>query len=146
MKKILFLTLIIVITFACSKKKNENSINDYVNLDQESTVQDEIIEKDTTLIEAEEKIVEEKPRVYTGPKAYELQLMSLTDHTRARQQQQFFENHGYPTKILESYMNTQLFYRIRIDRILYLDEAKDIGNELKQKFPVVKKYWIEKVK
>ena len=121
-------------------------INDYVNLDQESTVQAEIAEKDTIIKIVEEKFIEEKPEVYTGPKAYELQLMSLTDHTRARQQQQFFENHGYSTKIIESYMNTQLFYRIRIDKTLYLDEAKDLGAELKEKFPVVKKFWIERVK
>jgi cell division septation protein DedD len=147
-KKMTFLAIIVLLLFACGQKKE-----DYPDV-QLGQSEEEIKQTTTTTENIPEYPTEEKSsekpinkeKAYHGPKEYEVQLLSLQDHSRVLLQQEILKNHGYETKILETYKDGQLLYRLRLKERYTQEEATALGEEIKSKFSAITNYWVQKVR
>jgi cell division septation protein DedD len=151
-KKISIILIMLLILFACEKKQEEYPD---VKLGQTEEEIKETVEQEQDIPDFpdEPKKEESKPqpeppkqKVYSGARDYEVQLLSLKDHSRVLLQQEILKNHGYETKILETYKDGQLLYRLRLKERYTKEEATVLGEEIKAKFSAITSYWVQKVR
>jgi len=78
---------------------------------------------------------------------YVLQLSCVTDKSRLKKEQEKLKKNGYETNISSKKNNGgTMYHRLRLSGFHTSDEAKKIGDEIKQKFLNISDYLVLKVK
>ena len=78
-------------------------------------------------------------------RVYELQLLSKRDYSQIEQDKKEMEQFGYKTKITSVLKDSEIFYRLRFDDSYTQSEAIALGEKIKELFPFINDYWIEKI-
>jgi cell division septation protein DedD len=159
LKKMIALMLVILFVFACGKKEKEEYPDVKLGQSEEEIREEAEFEQDipdhpqdTSDVSIQEEAIKpdepiEKPQTISYQAGdYEVQLLSLRDHSRILRLQEVLKNHGYETKILETYKDGQLLYRLRLKERYTKETATELGEEIKAKFSEITSYWVQKVR
>ncbi|MEA3476307.1 MAG: tetratricopeptide repeat protein [Candidatus Cloacimonadota bacterium] len=76
---------------------------------------------------------------------FELQLISRKNLSKVEEAKNKIEQHGYKTKVSSVKKDGEIFYRLRLDSTYTKSEAVAIGKKIKEQFPFINSYWIEKL-
>ena len=122
---------------ACGKKK--------VEVEEKVTIETEEIEEPITKkIEKEPEQIQEQPK--REEKVYELQIVASKNYASIELEKNKLELYGYKTKITTHKKDGFTFYRLRLDDFYTHSEATSLGEKLKEQFPSINEYWVQKVK
>lgn len=124
---------------ACGKKKvPEKEVPESVKT-EEPTVEKAKI--------TPEKEPEQVPEEVKGEeKIFELQIVAVKDYSRINIEKNKLAQYGYNTKITTIEKDGETFYRLRLDGLYTYSEATKLGEKLKDQFPSIHEYWVQKVR
>jgi len=108
------------------------------NVIQETSLDPEA-PKDTILTENQLK----EPAA--GPDLYETCILISTDRNIIMNNKDVLENNGYLVRIKESKRANKLIFSLIIDKQFSKEDAILIGEEVKERFPLITTYWVEKI-
>ena len=131
----------------------KNKINTFSSLDNAYKEKSEI-KTEVTLDEITEKSKKEieisqtkdiSAKQFDKKEVYELQLLSRRDYSQVEQDKKEMEQFGYKTKITSITKDGDIFYRLRLYDSCTRSEAIALGEKIKEQFPFINNYWIEKL-
>jgi len=76
---------------------------------------------------------------------FELQLVSRKNLSKVEEAKSKIEQYGYKTKVSSVKKDGEIFYRLRLDSTYTKSEAVAMGEKIKEQFPFINSYWIEKI-
>jgi len=82
----------------------------------------------------------------TEEKVFELQVVAVKDYSRINIEKNKLAQYGYNTKITTIKKDGETFYRLRLDGLYTYSEATKLGEKLKDQFPSIHEYWVQKVR
>ena len=78
-------------------------------------------------------------------KEYEIQLLSSKDLQMIRLEKQKLDKNGYEAKVIGKPIEGDIYYRLRLKNRYSLNEAEEIGKEIRNKIDSISDFWIEKI-
>ncbi|MCD6101658.1 MAG: SPOR domain-containing protein [Candidatus Cloacimonetes bacterium] len=94
-----------------------------------------------------EKEPEQVPEEVKGEeKVFELQVVAVKDYSKINIEKNKLAQYGYNTKITTIKKDGETFYRLRLDGLYTYSEATKLGEKLKDQFPSIHEYWVQKVR
>lgn len=137
---LIIVALIISISLftGCAKKKVEEEVPEPV------TIEEPTVEKAKVTPEKEPEQVPEEVNV--EEKVFELQVVAVKDYSKIDIEKNKLAQYGYNTKITTIEKDGKTFYRLRLDGFYTHSEAVALGEKLKNQFPSINEYWVQKVK
>lgn len=148
---IILLVLGLTSFVGCGNKKEKKEAKEIERLKQERAKKQKEKEKtkeevaEETVVTVEKEAEKKSPKQYTGKKEYELQLAARRSRDRVEITSEKFKKYGYDTKISLTYKDGKKYYRLRMKGLYTKQEAKDLGEKLKNQFPSIQNYWIQRV-
>jgi cell division protein FtsN len=111
----------------------------------------EAVKPETPTVEkakvAPEKELEQVPEEVKGEeKVFELQVVAVKDYSKINIEKNKLAQYGYNTKITTIEKDGETFYRLRLDGLYTYSEATKLGKKLKDQFPSIHEYWVQKVR
>jgi hypothetical protein len=101
----------------------------------------QVEKNDTEDIAIEETAITESAE----PELYETCVLISTDKDIILNNSDLLEKNGYPVKINETQRANKLIFSLIIDKQLPKEDAILLGEEIKEKFQVIRSYWVEEV-
>jgi cell division septation protein DedD len=143
----ILLGILTLLALGCSKKKEEAA-----KLEQEMTQQETAVDTgiDTAAMPVDtSKGVKPKSDIGTTPKyeekeGYAVQVAACESLDYAQYLLDKYSQRGYEPYLTTTTVDGQTYYRVRIGGIATLTEAKDLKDELQDKYSV--QAWIEEIK
>jgi cell division septation protein DedD len=144
----IFLIVALAVFFGCDKSKEDVDKLEQEAMEVTETVSDSLtIEEESDVTETLEETVSAEDdlasRRYeaTGTGGFTVQIGSGTSRRDANYTAEQFIGRGYEAFVSEVYIDDVSYFRIRIGNFETYEEARQLGEDLKDKYTV--DYWID---
>ena len=104
------------------------------------------IEKEQEITEKQAPIIEEvitEPPLPEFEELFSLQIMASSNNKKIKLLQDKLKQGNYETKISKLMRDGLIIYRLRLTGLYNEEDAKNLGEELKEKFASIEGYWLE---
>ena len=132
------MVILMMILIGCNKQGTQLTGSNE-NISEISTDSEKIVLQEDTKTESESKPIEEK-------KEYELQIMASKNIEKTLMEKEKFEKYGFQIKMVKKIIGNDTFYRIRLNELFTLSDAKEIAEMLEKEFNLKQKIWIQKIR